>query len=161
MLTKTSLTAIRALMYVARHGEGRCLSPRTIAAELHESPTYLAKVTRELVKARILRVEMGVKGGVALSKPPAHITMLAIVEACQGAIVGAYCRQGCDLEEVCAYHRAAQELHDAISRVLERWTLEKLLKKPTPPFNGKNQIPCVILSILSPSVFQAAPNRIK
>lgn len=155
-MTKTSLSAIRALLYIARYGDGVFLPPRRIAEQLQESPTYMAKVTRQLVKAGILRVEKGVKGGVRMSRAPETITLLAIVEACQGTLVGDYCQPGCDLNSVCGYHHAAMELHAAISGVLAKWTLAQLLKKPTP--SGKKQggtFPCVILNRLSPAVFLA------
>ena len=156
MITKTSLSAIRALMYVARNGEGGSLSPRRIAEELHESPTYMAKVTRQLVKAGIFRGEMGVKGGVRLGRPASRITLLSVVEACQGTLVGDYCQPGCDLTSVCAYHRAAAELHAAISGVLSRWTLEQLLQKPAPSAKTAGaKLPCAVLDGISPAVFQS------
>lgn len=153
MVTKTSLSAIRALMYTAQHGTNGPLPPRRIAEELKESPTYLAKVTRHLVKAGLLRVDHGAKGGVRLSRAPKDITLLAIVEACQGELVGDYCRPGCDLNTVCAYHRAAAELHGAMSGVLSKWTIADLLQRP-----GSNtrpgEAPCVMLNGVSPMVFK-------
>ncbi len=156
MVTKTSLSAIRALIYIARNAEGRFLSPRRIAEDLHESPTYMAKVTRQLVRAGILRVEKGVKGGVRLSRPPDQVTLLAVVEACQGTLVGGYCQPGCDLTSVCAYHRAAAELHEAISGVLSRWTLTQLLQKPASAIVMPDGMPCVMLSGISPAAFLTA-----
>src|SRR5262249_60916420 len=114
MITKTTISAIRALMFVAQHPDEGFLSPRRIGDALGEWPTYRAKVTRSLVKAGILRAERGVKGGVWLGRPPDQITLLAVVEACQGAILADYCQDGCDIRTVCAYHRAALELRTAI-----------------------------------------------
>ena len=155
MITKTSLSAIRALMYLSRHEEDGPLSPRKIGEDLNESPTYMAKVTRHLVKAGILRAEKGVKGGVRLSRRPAEITMLEVVQACQGTLVGDYCQPDCDNASVCAYHRAAAELHDAISGVLRRWTVAQLLKKPSAAGRKAGSIDCVILNGISPAIFSA------
>lgn len=130
MLSGTSLSALRALIYLGQRAPA-VLSPRHIAVELGESPTYLSKVTTQLVKAGVLRAEKGVKGGVQLARPAAEITMLAVVEACQGTIVGGYCRSACRPSEVCAFHKAAQQLEMAISETLRRWTLAELLKKPS------------------------------
>ena len=56
MLTKTTISAIRTLTYLGLHaGDKVPLSPRYLAEELGESPTYLAKVVRHLVKVGILR----------------------------------------------------------------------------------------------------------
>jgi DNA-binding IscR family transcriptional regulator len=56
MLSGTSLSALRALIYLGQRAPA-VLSPRHIAAELGESPTYLSKVTTQLVKAGVLRAE--------------------------------------------------------------------------------------------------------
>ncbi len=117
-------------MFVAQNGGDGVLSPRRIAEELGESPTYLAKVTRALVKAGILRAEKGVKGGVWLGRAPRQITLLAVVEACQGTILGNYCQEGCSPKLTCAYHQAAEELRDAIVGTLGHWTLDQLQQKP-------------------------------
>ena len=69
MLTKTTVSAIRALIHVGLHGSGGPISPRRIAEQLGESPTYLAKVMRLLVKAGILRAHFGMAGGVVLHAP--------------------------------------------------------------------------------------------
>ena len=133
MITKTSILATRALLCLARdrHGAG-ATSPRSIASQLGESQTYMAKVLRSLVKAGILRAEHGSKGGVRLNRTPEEITLLAIVEACQGAIVGSYCEDIDDLQITCAFHHAAVELREAIVSVLSRWRLAEIVKSPGP-----------------------------
>lgn len=105
---------------------------------LGESPTYLAKVVRHLVKSGILEAEKGVKGGVRLVQSPTQITLLQVVEACQGTIVGDYCRSTRPDPTVCNFHRAAVELHQAITTVLGRWTLAQFLEQPhaVPPSAG-------------------------
>ncbi len=113
MITKTSLLATRALLSLACDKQDFATSPRSIALRLGESQTYMAKVLRSLVKAGILRAEHGSKGGVLLNRRPDEITLLAIVEACQGTIVASYCEDIDDLETTCAFHRAAVELREA------------------------------------------------
>lgn len=130
MLTKTSRSAIRTLLYLGLHvGEGP-QSPRLVAQQLGESPTYLAKVVRHLTKAGILRAHRGVSGGVELNRTPDEISLLAIVEACQGVILGAFCTETDDLSAACAFHQAGAELHQAIVGVLSCWTLAQFLRKP-------------------------------
>jgi len=132
MLTKTSISAIRALTYLGIRGTTEPISPKCLAERLGESPTYMAKVTRHLVRAGILRAHRGVGGGVTLNRPPEQITLLAIVEACQGAILGSFCEEADDLPKTCAFHQAAGELHRAIVEVLSRWTLAHIVAKPQP-----------------------------
>lgn len=144
MLGKTSLSAIRALLLLAQKQTGQPWSPRRIADQLGESPTYMAKVLRHLVKHRILEAEKGSKGGVRLARPAQGITLLSIVEACQGAIVGDFCGSNRPSHSVCSFHVAALELHTAITSVLERWTLSRLLENPHPHSHRGDGIPCLI-----------------
>lgn len=132
MLSKTALLATRALVILAKESSGQVMSPRKIASYLNESPAYLAKVLRLLVRAGILRAERGVAGGVFLSHPSHDITLLQIVEACQGIIHGDYCQQLDDSDAVCAFHQASVELERAVVGVLNRWTLADLEKRPSP-----------------------------
>lgn len=129
MLGKTSLSAIRALLLLAQKDPGEPWPPRRIACELGESPTYMAKVVRHMVKCRILEAEKGSKGGVRLALRPDEITLLAVVEACQGTIAGDYCRSHAPAKEYCSFHLAALELQMAITGVLGHWTLAGLLER--------------------------------
>jgi len=144
MLGKTSISAVRTLLLLAQQDGGVYCSPKRIASALGESPTYLAKVTRHLVKHGILDVEKGVKGGVRLMKAPGQITLLEVVEACQGTIAGDYCKSGRPASAHCSFHRAAVELHDAITGVLARWTLADLLNKPASEGGGRGEVACLM-----------------
>lgn len=132
MLSKTALLATRALVILAKKSSGQVMSLRKISSYLSESPAYLAKVLRLLVRAGILRAERGVTGGVFLSRASHEITLLQVVEACQGIIHGDYCQQLDDSDAVCAFHQASVELERAVVGVLSRWTLADLEKRPNP-----------------------------
>ncbi len=142
MLTKTSRSAIRLLTYLGQLGASDPLSPRALAERLGESPTYLAKVARHLVKAGILQAQRGVTGGMVLNRDPRTITMLAIIEACQGTIFGDFCDEAPDLARACAFHQACAELHDAIVGVLSSWTLAQFIQKPHPIGMLNKRVPC-------------------
>ena len=144
MLSGTTLSAVRALLFIGQQGP-EVISPKRIAAELGESPSYLSKVSGLLVKAGVLRAEKGVKGGVQLAKPPPRITLLEVVEACQGTLSGGHCRADCDPSLTCSFHRAAIELESATAGVLSRWTLAKLLKKPYTARRLAGGYQCVML----------------
>jgi Rrf2 family protein len=92
----------------------------------------MAKICTLLAKADILASSRGMYGGVRLSRLPEQITLLEIVEACQGRILADYCQDHPRLAQVCAYHRAMHELHGAIVKTLEKWTLADMLGKPKP-----------------------------
>ena len=146
MLNKTSLSAIRTLIHLGLSGSEELLSPRVMAEQLRESPTYLAKVTQLLTRAGILRAYRGVAGGVTLGLPPEEITLLAIVEACQGVLLVDFCEEQDDLTGVCAFHQATAELHNAIVRVLSNWTLADLIENPHPVGALRKTAPCWLSS---------------
>jgi Rrf2 family protein len=132
VITKTTLTAVRTLVYLGKISSEVPIAPRKIASELDESPTYLAKVAGILVKAGILRSHRGVAGGVTLSRSPSEVSLLEIVEACEGLLVAGYCQDHPDPQQVCGFHHAMMELHAATVEVLSRWTLADLVARPHP-----------------------------
>jgi Rrf2 family protein len=142
MFTKTTRSAIRMATHLGMVGSSEPVSPRALAEQLGESPTYLAKVARHLVKAGILRAHRGVAGGVVLGRNPRDITLLAIVEACQGTILGDFCEEADDLAKTCAFHQACAELHESIVGVLSKWTLAQFIERPRPIGMLGKQIPC-------------------
>jgi Rrf2 family protein len=144
LLTKTSVSAIRALIYLGRNANA-VIPPRTIAYDLGESPSYLAKILGQLAKAGILRAAKGAKGGVQLNRLPSRISLLSIVEACQGIISGNYCQSGFDAETACAYHQASVELQQAIVAVLSRWNLSHLIERPQPEKLSCDGFACLLL----------------
>ena len=133
MVTHTSETAIRALIHLAAAPTGRPTPPRVIAGAIDCSPTYLAKTVQLLARGGILRSRKGAHGGVWLARPPEDITLLTIVEACQGLVVGNYCQtlRGAS-PAVCGFHRAMQEVYDSTVATLSRWTLADLIAQPAP-----------------------------
>jgi Rrf2 family nitric oxide-sensitive transcriptional repressor len=151
MFTKTSISAIRTLTYLGLQDRQSVFSPRTIAESLGESPSYLAKVARLLVKAGILEAQRGVAGGVRLNRPPAEIALLSIVEACQGVILGNFCSETPDLRKTCAFHQAGAELHSAIVEVMSRWTLQDFIQKPSPDNSLKGKVCCWLTPQINPT----------
>lgn len=144
MLTHTSELGIQALLYLALQGDGEMIPPRRIAAAIDASPSYMSKVTGLLVRAGILAAHKGARGGVMLSVKPAELSLLEIVEACQGKVLGDFCEPTSKLDQVCAYHRSMAELHDAIIDVLSRWTLADLVAKPLPSPSLAPHVKCKI-----------------
>jgi Rrf2 family protein len=134
MLNQTSEIAIKALIFIGLMNGEQPLSPRTIARAIDCSPTYLAKTLRLLVRPGILRSQRGARGGVGLGRAPDEISLLHIVEACQGLIVSDYCQPvaSANLPKTCAFHRAMQEIHEMTVNTLSRWTLAHLLQCPMP-----------------------------
>ena len=142
VLNETTLSGIKTLLYLAVRPSDEPVPPRQIAEDLDLSPTYSAKITARLVRAGILRAHRGAKGGVSLGRATANITLLEVVEACQGKVLGHYCQETRTQRHVCAFHRAMHELHNAITDVLEHWTIAHLQSHPNPSRVILGQVEC-------------------
>ena len=145
MLTQTSVTAVRILIHLGQKTAAEVTSLKQVAEELGESPSYLVKIARHLVRAGILRAHRGKTGGVMLNRTPKQITLLSIVEACQGIIHGTFCQEMDRLERTCGLHRAGAELHQAITRTLGKWTLADLMDEPCPAREIQGKVSCLLL----------------
>ena len=67
----------------------------------------------KLVRTGILRSTKGAHGGVVLARGPEEITLLAVIEACQGLLTANYCQAIVSHEAVhlCSFHQAMNELN--------------------------------------------------
>jgi Rrf2 family protein len=142
MLSRTAELGVQIMLYVVLKGEGAPVPPRQMAELLEASPTYTAKVANMLVKAGVLRAQRGARGGVFLDREPGAITLLEIVEACQGKVLADYCAPYDDLAKVCAFHRAMADLHRGVTDVLQRWTLADIAAKPCPDKSIAGTVDC-------------------
>jgi Rrf2 family protein len=142
MLNQTAELGIQVMLYLVLDAPRGPVAPREIATRLDTSPTYTSKVTGMLVKSGLLRAVRGARGGVLLERDPAAITLLEVVEACQGRVLPDYCQPHDDLSVVCSFHEAMHELHMAITGVLERWTLAELAARPCPHESIRDSVEC-------------------
>lgn len=153
VLTSTSTIAVQLLLYINRFGQSAPVSPADAAAQLDASPSYVSKIVSLLAKADIVHTYRGAKGGVRLSRPPEDITLLHIVEACQGKILGDYCREWEPINDVCAFHAAMFDLQHSIVSALSRHSLADLARKPLPILEAQG-------SCRMRCVFQPAPKEV-
>lgn len=112
--------SVRAVLFLARaHGDGRRKS-REIAADMQIPEKFLPQVLGTLVKAGLVESVAGPDGGYSLTRPPAEISLLEVVEAAEGPVRNDKCllRGGpCRWEEACS-------IHEAWSRAQEKLILE-------------------------------------
>jgi Rrf2 family nitric oxide-sensitive transcriptional repressor len=144
MLTQTSVTGVRLLIHLGRMSPGKLASIKQVADDLGESQTYLVKIARHLVKSGILRAHRGQTGGVVLNRAPESVTLLDVVEACQGIIHGTFCQETAHLSRTCALHQAGAELHQAMISTLSKWTLADLMAKDCPSRELQSQAACLL-----------------
>jgi len=126
--------AIDGLLLLAVHQDERELNVESIARALSVSPSYMAKVLQQLVKAGLLLSHRGPHGGYHLARPPAGITLLDIACVFDGAsplyscgALGKRCRLGPRCLVVRAFRRAETNMQQALRDV----TLAKMMAKFT------------------------------
>jgi Rrf2 family protein len=86
-LNKSSRLGLYAVVTMAQR-PGELVSAATVAAAFGVSEDHVAKVLQQLVRARIVTGVRGVGGGYHLAADARRLTMLDVVEALEGPLVG-------------------------------------------------------------------------
>jgi Rrf2 family protein len=126
-LGKASAYGVHAALHIARAQANGPVQGRAIADACHIPQEYLLKILQRLVRGAVLRSEPGRRGGFALCKQPSATTLLELVEAIDGPIVGecplpgTHPHVGARLRSICV------EAADKTRQLLQRTTLQQLL----------------------------------
>jgi Rrf2 family protein len=110
------------------------VSLRTQIADAQKiPPSFMAKILRRLVQAKLLHSSRGVSGGFSMVRPSAEITLLDIVEAIDGPVRltrcssdPARCAFSCD----CPGSLAWPQVQETLRSALRGFTLEDLTSAP-------------------------------
>jgi Rrf2 family protein len=116
--------AIDSLFFMAAHSEVTDFSVDQVAQAQRVSVSYLAKVFQQLVKAGLLRSHRGSKGGYALGRAPAQITLRDIAMVFEGSSAMYECNANskrCSLGPKClitqTFHEAERKMHEVLQAV--------------------------------------------
>lgn len=116
--------ALRAVLDVtAHHGERR--KAREIAERMSIPRKYLSRILAKLVGARILRATAGPAGGYELTRPPAQLTLLEVIEAVEGQTQIRDCllrNSPCNIRQVCSLHDVWVDAEEAMLQKLRATT---------------------------------------
>jgi Rrf2 family protein len=86
-LTRTTRYAVGALLHLARDGDGK-VKPSHEVGKAEGIPDFmLLKILKPLVSAGVLHSLKGTNGGYRLARPAAKVTLLEVVEACEGPLL--------------------------------------------------------------------------
>lgn len=130
-LTKKTDYALLALTYLARSGNGDAVRTRKIA-EVYDIPVeLLAKVLQQLARSGILHSAPGPSGGYLLARPPAEITVGAVLEAVEGAPALAQClrseQKDCEQVRRCTIRGPLARINALVYRTLEAIPVSELV----------------------------------
>lgn len=127
-----AIYGMRAMLVLARsHGHGSVFLKDIVERE-HLPGTYLEQLMGPLRKAGIVQGVRGARGGYTLSRAPAEIPVLAILEALEGPLNLAECPGGpgcCRRPETCALQELWAEGSRALGQVYQDLSLAELLER--------------------------------
>ena len=86
-LSRAACDAIHAMVYIAQSGNGRMIVGHVAAKELGIPERFFLR-TLGAVRGQLLRSLKGPSGGYSLARPAKKITLLDVIEAVDGPIVG-------------------------------------------------------------------------
>jgi Rrf2 family protein len=121
--------ATRALQDLALHYGSGPIPIDQIAVRQGLPVRYLEQLLLTLRRAGILQSKRGVNGGYTLARPPAEITLGAILRAVDGPLEPISClaeapREPCAREAVCAMRGVWGDVHRAVTAIVDRTTLQ-------------------------------------
>lgn len=121
--------ALRALIYVGAH-DGSPVPASAIAAAYGISVNHVAKATKALTRAGLLRATRGVAGGVELNRPASEIVIGHVVRMMEGEEELVACvapGASCKISSACQLRRSLATARDAFFESLDGTTLADLL----------------------------------
>lgn len=122
--------AVRALAYLALHGEGAVVTVKELAQQADVSVNFLYSIFKSLEQSGLVYAHRGRKRGFSLTRPASQISYLDILTACEGHIEKKQClldrRVICDSVHPCAAHKAWNSLREMAESNLSKVTLDKI-----------------------------------
>ncbi len=125
---------IRAMLYIAMHGDEGPLTSHEIAQHQGIPEPYLRQILALLSKDRLIHSNRGPAGGHALGRPASHITLKDILITLEGqtTAIDQILALPCTIDvgtEHCVIREVFLEVKQAVERILSMTTLEALMNR--------------------------------
>ena len=124
--------ALRTMVDLAIHGDGEPVKIKDIANRQGISGKYLEQIISILSRAGFVRSIRGNQGGYYLARPSSDYTVGSILRITEGSLAPVDCLSGdkipCTRQMDCVTLRLWRELDEAISGVVDKYTLEDLVQ---------------------------------
>ena len=120
---------VRAALYVATRNQQEFVSIKEISEKLNISFHFLTKILQTLTQQGIMTSFRGPKGGVALAKPAAEISLLDVVQAIDGESLFTDCVLGlnnCGDDQPCPLHNQWTGIRQNIQELFESTSLHQV-----------------------------------
>lgn len=111
---------------LSKEGKGGLVSVRTMQ-ENGLPRSFLVKIARDLIKAKLIVAKEGRGGGYSMAKDPSSITLKEVVEAIDGEVATTSCMihgsKRCPLADKCPHRSMMGRLTDEINLILSKYKL--------------------------------------
>lgn len=87
-ISRSTGYALLAAGYIAKNQTQKTILSQDISKQYDIPLEYLLKILQQMVRANILRSKRGPRGGFSLARPTNKITILEIIEAVDGPMIG-------------------------------------------------------------------------
>ena len=116
---------------LSEQGMGGLVSVRAMQDNgLHRS--FLVKIARDLIKAKLIVAKEGRGGGYSLAKDPSKVTLKEVVEAIDGQVATASCLvhgvRKCPLADKCPHKSMMSKITDEVGGILSKYKLTDFSK---------------------------------
>jgi Rrf2 family protein len=132
MFSQTVEYALRAVVYLAAEAPAARTTGQ-IHAATRVSQAYLSKILQGLAKKGVVTTQRGARGGVALARPPAELTILDVVNAVEPVRRITTCPLGLAAHGVrlCPLHKRMDAALAAVEAAFRDTTLAEVLAEPS------------------------------
>jgi len=141
MLSKRSKYALKAMLALARHGDGDPLRIADLAARESIPKKFLEGILLALRNNGLLQSRKGQGGGYLLARHPNEIFVGQIVRLFDGPLAPIPCAsetayvpcEDCQDEARCGVRLAMKRVRDATAKILDNTSLAQLLRQTDGP----------------------------
>lgn len=120
---------LRLVLELALASPGEFVAAATIAERQDIPLAFLGKIINQLTVAGLVRTQRGARGGVTLTRSPADISLLDVVEALEGPILLNICLRApgaCQRDIFCPIYTAWGQAQAALVQSLRSTTFDTL-----------------------------------
>ena len=127
-MTASSSYAIHGLGYLVTKEPGEVTFLSEISDYFGIPSSYMAKVFQALAREGLVSSYRGAKGGYALSRPPAEITLRQVIEIFEGPVTDdcTLSRGPCNFEPSCGIYSRLAKAQEAFLTALDQFTIEAI-----------------------------------
>jgi DNA-binding IscR family transcriptional regulator len=149
VLSTTTCLGLHTLLWLATQPSGAPAYPPDLSRRFGYELRRITEVCQTLAYHGLL-VRSGPRHAYSMTARPESITLLAVVEACQGKVPGHFCQlvEEARLPGTCGLHQAMAELQRNIRATLSTWTLDRLL---TNADTGSGGPACLLRRVMEPA----------